>query len=250
MTILPIGYAGTGGNMSSGAATACPLPMPDPPLDRRALRIMMGTAAYHASRVARTMVLSETDREDVEQDILLALIERRRFFDPARGAWSYFADRVARQVTQAIADRIGHQRRLRGDVFDAADPDHEPAISRDAAIEPRSDPIEQAWLTSALARFCAVLPNELAIVTVLALREDGDLAEAQRQSGLSTSEFYRRLREIRCRMICVGIVRNPTGFRAGASPSSVNTSQDLLGKTHPSIATKGTRARQGGHAQK
>jgi hypothetical protein len=64
------------------------LPTPEPPLDRRALHIMMGTAAYHASRVARTMALSETDREDAEQDILLALIERRRFFDPARGAWS------------------------------------------------------------------------------------------------------------------------------------------------------------------
>ena len=79
----------------------------DQPLDQRALHIMMRTAAHHASRIARTMALSETDREDAEQDILLALIERRRFFDPARGAWSSFADRVARQMAQVIADRIG-----------------------------------------------------------------------------------------------------------------------------------------------
>jgi DNA-directed RNA polymerase specialized sigma24 family protein len=217
--------------MSASPAKTVGLPMSEPALDRRTLRIMMGTAAYHASRVARTMVLSEADREDVEQDILLALIERRRFFDPARGAWSSFADRVARQMAQTIADRIGHERRLHGVAFDPAD--HDPAVSHDGAIEPLSDPIEQAWLAAALARFCAALPGELAIVTVLALREDGDLAEAQRQSGLSTSEFYRRLREIRLRMICVGIVRRPSSFGASTNHSPIDTTQGPLGKEPP-----------------
>ncbi|MGB3272231.1 MAG: sigma-70 family RNA polymerase sigma factor, partial [Xanthobacteraceae bacterium] len=65
-------------------------------IDARMLRIMMASAAYHARKVARTMRLSKVDREDVEQEILLVLLERRRFFDAARGAWSSFADRVAR----------------------------------------------------------------------------------------------------------------------------------------------------------
>jgi len=68
--------------------------------DPRMLRVMMGTAAYHARKIARTMGLGEVEREDVEQDILVALLERRRFFDPARGAWTSFAERVARQAAQ------------------------------------------------------------------------------------------------------------------------------------------------------
>lgn len=87
-------------------------------VDQRALRTMMGAAAYHARRVARTMGLSDADREDVEQDIMLALLERRRFFDPARGAWSSFADRVARQAAQGAADEIGADRRVRGGSLD------------------------------------------------------------------------------------------------------------------------------------
>jgi DNA-directed RNA polymerase specialized sigma24 family protein len=211
--------------MTASMAVHARVPPVEQPLDRRTLRALMGTAAYYARRVARTMVLSEVDREDVEQDILLALIERRRFFDPARGIWSSFADLVARQAAQAIADRIGHERRLRGDAFDAADRNRDRVVSGDADNEVAADPIERAWLAAALVRFCAVLPSELVIVTALALREDGDLAEAQRQSGLSSSEFYRRLREIRYRMICVGIVRRPPSFGVGGDSSA--------GQPHP-----------------
>ena len=50
--------------------------------DARMLRVMMAAAAYHARKVARTMRLSDVDREDVEQDILLVLLERRRFNAP------------------------------------------------------------------------------------------------------------------------------------------------------------------------
>ena len=59
------------------------------------------------------MRLVDEQREDVEQDIVLALLERRRFFDPSRGAWSSFAERVARQVAQGLADEIGADRRVR-----------------------------------------------------------------------------------------------------------------------------------------
>ena len=227
MTIFPAAYAGLGAVGSASETRSL-----EQQLDRRSLRIMMGAAAYHAGRLARTMALSETDREDVEQDILLALIERRRFFDPARGAWSSFADRVARQMVQVIADRIGRERRLRGETYDPAE-GSDPSIRPDAVIEPPADPIEQAWLASALIRFVAVLPAELALVTVLSLHEDGDLAAAQQQSGLSSSEFYRRLREIRCRMICVGIARRPQSFGSGANHPPANTAPRPLGRKPP-----------------
>jgi len=49
------------------------------------------------------------------------------------------------------------------------------------------------------------LPVELRLVVGLAIGADGELADAQRASGLSTSEFYRRLREIRYRLMAAGL---------------------------------------------
>jgi DNA-directed RNA polymerase specialized sigma24 family protein len=185
--------------------------------DGRMLRVMMAAAAYHARKVARTMRLSDVDREDVEQDILLVLLERRRFFDPARGAWSSFADRVARQAAQGVADEIGAARRVRGGSLDQPAGD-DGTVTLGELIEANHcpDPNAEAdlQLPLALTRFVAELPEELALVARVSLVEDGDLAEAQRRSGLSTSEFYRRLREVRYRLVCLGIVRH----RFDASP--------------------------------
>jgi hypothetical protein len=42
------------------------------------LRAMVAAAAYHARKVARRLRLGDIDREDVEQEILLVPIARRR----------------------------------------------------------------------------------------------------------------------------------------------------------------------------
>ncbi len=179
-------------------------------IDARMLRIMMASAAYHARKVARTMRLSKVDREDVEQEILLVLLERRRFFDAARGAWSSFADRVARQAAQGVADQIGAERQIHGNSLDRP-AGNEKTITLGEVMEARqriSPNVErELQLPLVLADFVAELPDQLALVARLSLLEDGDLAQAQRRSGLSTSEFYRRLREIRYRLICLGIVQ-------------------------------------------
>lgn len=179
-------------------------------IDARTLRIMMASAAYHARKVARTMRLSKADREDVEQEILLVLLERRRFFDAARGAWSSFADRVARQAAQGVADQIGAERRIHGNSLDRP-AGNEKTITLGEVMEARQrigpDVERELQLPLILADFVAELPDQLALVARLSLLEDGDLAQAQRRSGLSTSEFYRRLREIRYRLICLGIVQ-------------------------------------------
>jgi DNA-directed RNA polymerase specialized sigma24 family protein len=217
-------------------------PHPQRPLDQRELRTLMGAAAYHSRRVARTIGLGDAEREDVEQDILLALLERRRFFDPARGAWSSFADRVSRQVAQGLADEIVSYRRTHSDL-DAPTDDDEDDLNVEAALEAHrgtsSDPLEDLQLPMAIARFVAELPPELALVANIALKEDGDLAEAQRHSKLSSSEFYRRLREIRYRLVCAGIVRKRFGSDGTSATASHDDAvpDDLLGKTTASIAT-------------
>jgi hypothetical protein len=50
------------------------------------------------------------------------------------------------------------------------------------------------------------LAPELREVAEAAVFADGDLADAQRALGMSTSEFYRRLREIRYQLLAFGLV--------------------------------------------
>lgn len=178
----------------------------DRALDGQQLRIMMAAAAYHARKVARTMRIGDVDREDVEQDILLALMERRRFFDPSRGAWSSFAERVARQVAQGLADQIGADRRVRGGSLDGP-PDDSETVALHAAVERQSLSHPDFELPLALAQFVDELPQELAFVARLVLQEEGEVTEAQRRSGLASSEFFRRLREIQVQLVCLEIVR-------------------------------------------
>jgi hypothetical protein len=60
--------------------------------------------------------------------------------------------------------------------------------------------------TVSFISFVATLPSELRIVAEASLQADGELTDAQRALGLSTSEFYRRLREIRYRLFTIGLV--------------------------------------------
>jgi hypothetical protein len=70
-----------------------------------------------------------------------------------------------------------------------------------------------------LIRFLAKLAPELRLVAEATLMADGDLADAQRRSGLSASEFYRRLREVRYRLICEGLARVPRNFSRYRNPT-------------------------------
>lgn len=179
-------------------------------IDAMTLRTMMAAAAYQARRVARTLKLSQAECEDAEQEILLVLLERRRFFDPARGPWTPFTHRIARQAAQSFADTLVAARKLS-------------AVSLDQPVETALRRGEMATLADTVAdetapteadildalsflRFLATLPPELRCAADAALSADGDLADAQRTLGLSTSEFYRRLREIRYRLFSLGLV--------------------------------------------
>jgi DNA-directed RNA polymerase specialized sigma24 family protein len=209
--------------MTAGMTANVSAPTVEQGLDQRELRTLMGAAAYQARRVARTLKLSQSEREDAEQEILLALLERRRFFDPTRGLWSPFAHRIARQAAQSVADALAATRRI-----DAV-PLDQPAVEmvlRQAepvtlgeTIADDATPGETDILNRlTLIRFLAKLTPELRLVAEATLMADGDLAGAQRRSGLSASEFYRRLREIRYRLICEDLARVPQNFSRYRNP--------------------------------
>jgi DNA-directed RNA polymerase specialized sigma24 family protein len=218
-------------------------------LDAATLRVLMAAAAYQARRVARTLRLSEVDREEAEHDILLALLERRRFFNPARGPWPPFAHRIARQEAQTVADNLVAHRRRYASLDQPAGTNHQVDLTtlsetiRDDTVPSEDDILDRM----SLAAFVAGLPAGLREVAAAALDADGELAEAQRALGLSTSEFYRRVREIRYRLFTIGLVdhrrflsppppgksETPCGYL-----DAVGGNEDLSGREIASTATE------------
>jgi DNA-directed RNA polymerase specialized sigma24 family protein len=184
-------------------------------IDAMTLRTMMAAAAYQARRVARTLKLSPAEREDVEQEILLVLLERRRFFDPARGPWTPFAHRIARQAAQSVADALVAARKISAVSLDQpwdAALDRELGRLADAIADDAVPGEPDILYNMSFMGFLATLPPDLRCAADAALAADGDLADAQRALGLSTSEFYRRLREVRYRLFSIGLARFPQTF--------------------------------------
>lgn len=83
-----------------------------PALDARDLAVIRATASAHARKLARSLRLSREERDDVEQDILVTLIDRWHYFDGARGSNIAFAIRIARQALHVLAGRIVADREL------------------------------------------------------------------------------------------------------------------------------------------
>lgn len=185
------------------------------PLDQRDLRTLLAAAAYQARRVARTLKLSQVDREDVEQEILLVLLERRRFFDPSRGPWTPFAHRIARQAAQSVADVLVAGRKISAVSLDQpwdATLDRELGALAETIADDAVPGEADILYDMSLMGFLATLPPDLRCAADAALAADGDLADAQRALGLSTTEFYRRLREVRYRLISIGLACFPQTF--------------------------------------
>lgn len=185
-------------------------------INRRDLDVMMTTAAAQSRRLARSLRLSPAEQEDVEQDILVMLIERWHYFDDSRGSNVTFAIRIGRQAAQVIADRI-----VAGWEQDTVSLDATPETADDSVglnlAETLADdtvPSEAAIVDAiSLKNVLGRLPSDYGLVADSIRETDGDVGEAQRLSQLSSSEFHRRLREIRYRLVSVELAPRRWLFR-------------------------------------
>jgi hypothetical protein len=218
--------------------------------DADMLRVMRAAAAFQARSVARTLKLSLADQADAEHEILLVLLERRRYFDPARGPWPPFVRLVARQAAQGLADTLMAARRLcpiSMDELAASEQNRDDTTPVAEAFSDHTAPTESDMLDAiSIASFVRRLPPELNVVVTAVLESDGELGEAQRATRLSTSEFYRRLREVRYRMFSLGMFERrrfaPSGNstpvqRYNASRKRGDLPCDLLGNQTQPAAT-------------
>jgi DNA-directed RNA polymerase specialized sigma24 family protein len=167
-----------------------------PAWDRHRLYQALSTARHRGSRGARRLQLSYADREDLRQDILLAIIERSRHFDPARGAWSTFVGLVARHV---IADRAREQRERPEPIFLVLDLDGFP----NGSSATQQDHVDHDMPLS-LRRVADELPP--APQTILRqVGAAGDLPGAQRTSEMPSATFYRAVVDLRCWLRAAGL---------------------------------------------
>jgi hypothetical protein len=190
-------------------ATELAIAFEETALDAQALRAMQAAAAFHARRAARMLKLAAPDHADLEQEILVVLMERRRSYEPTKGAWATFAGVIAGHAAHDLVQQRIAARRHRlvsiDDLVDASDTDTSSRVGDvlcDGRLPSESDMLDAMSIEAFVRR----LPADLRLVAQAALEADGDLGEAHRASGLSNSEFYRRLREVRYRMFTVGLV--------------------------------------------
>jgi RNA polymerase sigma-70 factor (ECF subfamily) len=179
-----------------------------PEWDDSHVTIALATAHHLAARRACRARLQAADRDDLQQDILLAIVERAGRFDPAHAGWATFVALLARHV---IADRSQSAARR-----EAQAPVLLEVESIDALADARSvtqpaavDVAEAVNLRIDLQRLIGDLPKAQRATLIALLQTDGDIAAAQRGSGRSTSAFYRDVKELRLWLRASGLVSLP-----------------------------------------
>jgi DNA-directed RNA polymerase specialized sigma24 family protein len=174
------------------------------------LRILLREATTAARGLVRRLGLPNHEHEDLCQELLVDLIARFKWFDPGRGTLGMFAGTITRHRTKRLARRICRDRAI----FPAICPD-DPSLYRDRtslrdtaeadiAVGGQShdsfDGIEQRLdLTRALS---VLRPGELSLCAKLI---EHTPTEITRTGEYSRAGLYRRLRDIRLRLLEEGV---------------------------------------------
>lgn len=178
------------------------------PWDGDQIATALALAERQANRCARQRSLGEADREDLRQEILLAVVERAHRFEAAIAPWAAFVTLLARH---AVADwlRAEHQRRSLAMVS------IEERIDADAVCDaPAVD--DGADLRAALETFLVDAPPSASTTLLLIVAACGDIAAAQRASGLPSSSFYRALAALRFWLHAAGLRTRSRGLGKNA----------------------------------
>lgn len=177
------------------AQDAEPLPQP-PAWEREHLASAMAIAGRYARSGARRMSLPRADRDDLEQDILLTLLERGGRFDPTRGSWDAFVTLVSRR---AVIDRMRAERSGSRPAIVPVDLE----VFPHGASATQQDHADSS-ITLDLARVADDLPQQSRRLMALLSIAD-DVSDAQKRAPQSRASFFRNLRDLRCWLRCAGL---------------------------------------------
>ena len=137
-----------------------------------------------ANRMVGRSGLCPQDRDDLEQQLTLHVLERRARFQADRGTWPAFVQRLVERAGENIVRARRAAKRRTG-----------PLEPLTAAVPGAGD--EAEGRARAVAAAIPTLPDDLRVVAELLLTET--VAGAARVLGVSRATVYARLREIRVR---------------------------------------------------
>jgi RNA polymerase sigma factor (sigma-70 family) len=172
----------------------------------------LAAAATRTSQNAARFDLSQADREDLYQELILDLLERADRFDPAKGSAGTFTGLVSLNCANDFLARMKKDRErllFCMDYAAANDPDFgDSAPALDEAAIPLwaqdDDLFTASEVLHDLQQALACL-NEAQRALFQLLATYHDLPTACRASGLSAATFYRRVTELRLHLRMFGI---------------------------------------------
>ncbi len=177
------------------------------------LAVLYSEASAAASRLCRHHRLPSHEQEDLRQELLARSLARIGSYDPARGSFGAFAGRIMARQAALLAKRIRRARAASASMsLDDPLPRTDGGTAGSAIAEADG---YGAWLgqpTDAigalerkldLGRALASLGrSDLALCAALAESTPGELTRAGRGARASV---YRRVRQIRLRLLAAGI---------------------------------------------
>lgn len=168
--------------------------------DNDRIRVALASARHHAGRFSRHRRLSRADREDLTQDILLAIVEASDRYDARRASWSTFVALLAQHV---VIDRARAPAPIDTVPLDANDCQGIASTRPAAWLDPD--------LPIALRSAAIELPGASRTLLDLIVAHR-DVVDARDASGVSSATFYRALADLRCWLRAAGA--HPSAFTA------------------------------------
>lgn len=170
-----------------------------------------GAAKARTFRAAVRFGLSDAEREDLHQELILDLLERAGRYDPAKGSAGTFTGVVSEhRTTDFLNARKKDRERLSfGSEDEAAnDPESLDGVSPYGdTVDPRWDQDQDLFADSVALRDLEIalsyMEGEQRSLFEL-LQAHQDLSSACRASGLSSATFYRRVADLQMHLRMFG----------------------------------------------
>ncbi len=178
------------------------------------LRVLLREATTAARGLVRRLGLPSHEQEDLRQELLVDLIARLKWFDPSRGTLSAFASVIIRHRAGRLGKRLNRERAIFASVSLKGSSAENPnvALAFDSLVEAngyisalahphdRNATIDQRLdLGRALGK---LPPRDLSLCVKLA---DQTPAELSRSGQFSRATLFRRLKNIRLRLLAEGV---------------------------------------------
>lgn len=172
----------------------------------------LAAAATRTYRLAARLGLPSADREDMQQELLLDLLERAPGFDPQRASANTFTGVVSEHRAVEVLDALMKDRArmsfFSGDAEAANDPQmDEPGPDYDDNVVPMwaedRDLFSDSMALMDLQKALAYMSDEQVAVFEL-LEAHQDLPSACKACGVSSATFYRRVAELQMHLRMFG----------------------------------------------